>query len=77
MSTNPTSFVPKLSQSKSKGDFFKQLGWKENDDTYTRLYQMMMVSCPYLKAIAGSDVDDLDRRRPLLAGQGQSRTGKT
>ncbi|TLD21708.1 hypothetical protein E2P81_ATG08296 [Venturia nashicola] len=41
MSTLPST-VPKLSQSKSKAEFFRQLGWKENDEGYTRLYQIMM-----------------------------------
>lgn len=45
--------IPKLSQSKSKADFFRQLGWKENDEAYTRLYQMMMVRF-LLRKLAGS-----------------------
>ncbi|KIW02411.1 hypothetical protein, variant [Verruconis gallopava] len=34
--------IPRLSQSKSKGEFFERLGWDENDERHKRLYQMMM-----------------------------------
>jgi len=34
--------IPRLSQSKSKSEFFERLGWDENDEIYKRLYQMMM-----------------------------------
>jgi len=36
------SFIPKLSQSKSKAEFFERLGWSENEETHKQLYQMMM-----------------------------------
>jgi hypothetical protein len=77
LSSSSPSFVPKLSQSKSKADFFKQLGWKENDEAYTRLYQMMMVRCSYLKVVAVSEVDDVDRKRLLPEGQGRFKTVRT
>jgi hypothetical protein len=35
--------IPRLSQSKSKGEFFERMGWDESDEGYKRLYQMMMV----------------------------------
>merc|ERR1711881_170791 len=34
--------IPRLSQSKSKAEFFERMGWNESDEGYKRLYQMMM-----------------------------------
>lgn len=41
--SNAMASIPRLSQSKSKGEFFERLNWDENDERYKRLYQLMMV----------------------------------
>ncbi|QDS74955.1 hypothetical protein FKW77_004719 [Venturia effusa] len=68
---SPPSFVPKLSQSKSKADFFRQLGWKENDEAYTRLYQMMME-----EAAAGRARTVQSRENLTAQSQADPRTGE-
>ena len=40
--------IPRLSQSKSKAEFFERMGWNESDEGYKRLYQMMMVGLPII-----------------------------
>lgn len=36
-------YLPKLSQSKPKSEFFRHLGWSENDERHKRLYAAIMV----------------------------------
>jgi hypothetical protein len=70
------SFIPKLSQSKSKAEFFERLGWSENEETHKQLYQMMMVCC----IAAGSSISrlltDVHRKKRPQGGRGRVRTVK-